>query len=593
MMKGTQSPAGDTMMWLDPRRVTVGGELGRRITITVQSNILALDIERDFLAPFRGGAYTGLNDGSGGFVGIGNLIDSSARLAAHTGDAALVACKTRLVAEILATQKPDGYIGWLPPEKRTWSLWDLHEQGYIINGLVTDCRLFGQERSLAAARRLADYIAGRWATKPVDWEKGLPCAESVGLTGLARAFLALHAATGDRRYLDFCSGQLGTGSWNMPIVLGRRPPILGHVYSYFSHCLAQHELYRLQPREALMEPTRRAIDFLTAKDGMLITGAVGQEECWTDDQVGRGKLGETCATLYQLFAYDSLLRLDGTSGWGDLMERTIYNAAFGAQSPDGRRLRYYVPFEGDRVYFPHDTYCCPNNYRRIIALLPRLICYRTTDGIAVNLYSTSEATVDAVAGAEVTVRQQTDYPREGSVRIGIEPSRPSSFTLSLRIPRWCSAATASVNGRPVDAPVSPGRFLRIEREWRRGDTVALELPMEWRLVKGRKSQSGRAAVMRGPVIYTLNPSLNPGLASAPAADLADLVLLATPRGPVEEDATVRPGGTSCTVRADRGRPGNGALSLRLTEFPDPDGKWTYFRLKPGTEGVEDELLRGG
>ena len=33
---------------------------------------------------------------------------------------------------------------------------------------------------------------------------------------------------------------------------------------------------------------------------MTITGGCGQWECWTDDQDGRGALGETCSTAYQL-----------------------------------------------------------------------------------------------------------------------------------------------------------------------------------------------------------------------------------------------------------------------------------------------------
>lgn len=578
----------DVMTPIALDKVKVGGEFGRRIDITVKNNLLAIDIEKDFLAPFRKGNYTGMNDGSGPFVGIGNLINSTVCLAAHTGDKALLARKKQLVDELLKTQEPDGYIGMLPPEKRTWGLWDCHEQGYIILGLVMDYKLFGEKRSLDAAKKLADYLVGRWPTKPADWSKSLPCSEDLALTGFDRAMLTLWATTGDKKYLDLCVEKQKTPEWNMDIVQGRVWPILGHVYSYFSHCMAQLDLYRFQPSEQLLRPTRRALDFMLAKDGMIITGGAGQDECWCSEQNGRGSQGETCATTYQIFVYDSLLRLQGDSLWGDLMERTLYNAAFAAQSPDGRKLRYYAPFQGDRVYFDPDSYCCPNNYRRLIAIIPQLIYYRTEKGVAVNLYTPSQATLENVGGASVLIRQETDYPNSGLVTLHIEPSQPTTFPLLLRIPRWCDEAKVAINGKPEGGPpAKPGEFLKIEREWKNGDTVTLDLPMKWRFVAGRKLQAGRAAVMRGPVVYTLNPSRTPNL---DVAKIDRIRLIPSSVEPVVADDSVRPGGTACRIKGNYGDTDQGVLTLLLTEFPDPDGKWTYFHLADPKIAKPDELL---
>ena len=176
--------------------------------------------------------------------------------------------------------------------------------------------------------------------------------------------------------------------------IGRRDLLEGHVYAYLARCLAQLELYRIEPDEKLLRPARRVVHFLTAEDGMAITGAVGQGEIWTDDQDGRTALGETCATAYLLRFCENLLRLEGDSRYGDLLERIVYNTLFGAQSPDGRCIRYYTPLEGNRVYFPADNYCCPCNYRRIVAELPTMVYYRSGPGVAINLYTPSEATID-------------------------------------------------------------------------------------------------------------------------------------------------------------------------------------------------------
>jgi uncharacterized protein len=587
--KSTQTArVADVLTPIDLREVKINGELGRRIDLTVNGNLLKIDIDNDFLAPFMGGKFPGFTDGSGLYIGIGKVLDGMVQLAKYSGNEALLMRKNHVVESLINSQEKDGYIGILPPEKRTWGLFDLSEQGYIITALVNDYKLFGNKNSLIAACKLADYLINRWTGKPSDWESKLPgIKEYFAEVGLNYGYLLLYSATGDKRYLDFASNELGTKNWDLDIVIGRHPPIDGHSYMYLSHCLAQLELYRIQPVEKLLIPTRRAVEFMTRKDGMTITGGVGHFECWTDDQDGKKDLGETCSTAYQIFVFNSLLCLDGDSQWGDLIERNLYNAAFGAQSPDGRRIRYYTPFEGKRVYFFSDSYCCPGNFRRIIGLIPQLVYYRSGNDLAVNLFSASNATLEGIGGTTVTVRQETDYPNSGLVTLIIEPKVSAAFSLLLRIPTWCTQANVLVNGKTIAPRTKSGEFLRIDRTWQSGDKVSLDMPMPWRFVAGRKTQAGRVAVMRGPLVYTLNPDKEHAL---DRVDLKRLVILPETAELVLNDTTFRPNGTACRIKADLDKAGKGALSLTLTEFPDPDGQWTYFQIKDPKASVDDELL---
>jgi len=118
------------------------------------------------------------------------------------------------------------------------------------------------------------------------------------------------------------------------------------------------------------------------------------------------------------------------------------------------------------------------------------------------------------------------------------------------------------------------------------DRVELELPMPFRLVKGR------VAVMRGPQVFSLNRSRHKNLANV---DLRLLVLdPKSVEGPLKDD-TVRPGGMACRVKAW----GAGAwyphskpnFTLELTEFADPGAEFTYFKVPDPNERrfVEDEL----
>ncbi|MCF6286884.1 MAG: glycoside hydrolase family 127 protein, partial [Candidatus Hydrogenedentes bacterium] len=495
----------DVLESIDTSRVNVGGEIGHRIDVTIDNNLLALDADGDFLKPFQE------KKAQGGYIGLGKLIDALVRSAAYSKDPRVLERKRHVVREILATQDADGYIGQFVPDKRMWALWDIHEMAYLIYGLTMDYQFFEEKPSLEAARKAADYLITHWKAEPTPNPGGGSITVYMAVTGLEPALLALYESTGDQKYVDFCVVERNLAAWNGPIVLGRWGPIQGHAYAYMTRCLAQTRLYRIQPDPKLLKTTHKMIDFLLEHDGLVITGTCGQHECWHDTQEGAATLGETCATAYLIRLLDSMLRLEGDTKYGDMIERAVYNALFAAQSPDGRRIRYYAPFEGPRVYFDGDTWCCPSNYRRIIAELPRMIYYRQNGGITVLLYTESEAQIDLEDDLSVTVKQETEYPSGGKVVLSIEPSRDAAFDLRFRVPGWCDSARVSVNGEAVDTPLVAGSFGKIRRIWKKGDRVELDLPMTLRLIKGTQSQAGRVAIMYGPRVFTLNPERNPEL----------------------------------------------------------------------------------
>ena len=579
---------------LDLRKVHAQGEIGRRIDITTHNNLLVLDADKDFLQPFleRKGV-------SGGYVGLGKLIDSAVLLAVDTGDPKALARKNHLVETITGSQEPDGYLGLFPPDQRVSTLWDVHEVQYILWGLLEDYRYFGNPKSLESAKKGADYLIANWSKIPADWGQKNGVATHVAVTGLERTMIALHQATGDRKYLDFVVHQRGLAQWNLRIVTGRAPGIEGHVYAYLARCLAQLELEPLSQADHLETCTCRALDFMTQSDGLMITGGCGQWEIWTKDQDGRGELGETCATAYQLRIYDAMLRREGLAGarWGGLMERTIYNALFAAQSPDGRKLRYFSPTEGPRAYHPTDTYCCPCNYRRIVAELPACIYYQSANGIAVNLFTPSQAEFPRVGGTLVKIRQETNYPSSGKITLFVDPEKEAQFTLAIRMPQWASAATlAIVSSRNVVEPAKwegPAHgFRRISRTWKPGDKVTIDLGMDFRLVKGRQRQAGRVAVLRGPLVFCLDPAQQKSLEKLDAADLGRITIHPDTLVAIPDD-TVRPGGIAAKVSAWKpsfSLSEKPDFELILREFPNPAGQQTYFRLRED-RGVEDELIR--
>ena len=568
--------------------VRVGGEIGRRIDITTYNNLLKLDIERDFLAPCQE------RNQPGGYVGLGKLIDASVKLAYYSKNPKVLELKQNLINVVTKSQEKDGYIGMLKENARMWKLWDIHEMGYIVLGLVSDYRYFKNQQSLQSAVRLANHIIQNWSMEmPEIWMKN-QISSHLAMIGLDRAFIALYSQTSDPQYLNFLITKLNLKDWDMDIVLGRQEKVEGHIYAYLTRCLAQLELNRLNPDEKLLHSATKALTFLAEKEGTLITGETGQWECWTNDQDGENALGETCATAYQIRFYENLFRLKGNCWYGDMIERTIYNALFAAQSPDGRKIRYYTPLEGQREYFDKDTYCCPNNYRRIIAELPDMIYYHSDNGVAINLYTPSIAKINLSEDYTVLIKQITDYPNSGVVKVFVSPSHTAIFPVSLRIPSWAKEATVTINAEKK-LQAKSGSMFKIEHSWSGNDTITLNMPMKWQFVKGRQRQAGRTAIMYGPVVYCLNPELNKGkgLETMSNHELGRIRIDPNSiKGPFPEER-IRAHGTNCTIGAWKegyGIDGKHDFELTLSEFIDPQGKVCYFSTRNFEYGEDDELL---
>lgn len=579
----------------DLGNVTLGGEFGRRIERIIDANILRIDVDRLFLADFcqRREAELGLN---GRYLGAGKFIDAVVRLAHATRNPRLVALKEHMIDKLLQTQESDGYIGVFDDSRmRAETLWDVHEAAYLAWAFVSDYRLFGRTASLDASRHLMDFFLDRFTANPaLRIVKPMDFTFTVATIGWDRALLALSEATGQNRYRDFAVNVLKLREYDVAIRCGTTT-FANHAYAHVSHCLAQLDLYRQAPDPSLLRASRKLIQFLRHGDGLLITGSASLWECWHDTQCGLDNLSETCVGTNVARLMDAMLQIEADSLYGDILERNIYNAMFAVTAPDGSKSRYFTPFEGERAYDPAgDLACCANNNKRFLADLRSWLYYRTDDGVLVNLYNTSSATTELAPGVTLRIQQQTNYPTSGHVLLKIDPSREASFDVKLRIPRWCQNASISINGA-LTASVAGGQFYGLTRTWKPGDVVELDMPMTWRVIRGRKSQVGRAAILRGPTIFTFNPARNAELCARPGFEIRSLKIHPEEIEPPELDESVRPGGVSCRIKA--WLPGVQPwhmverVPVVLTEYPDPGGQSVYFTV-PGEGGervAEDEL----
>ncbi len=97
-----------------------------------------------------------------------------------------------------------------------------------------------------------------------------------------------------------------------------------------------------------------------------------------------------------------------------------------------------------------------------------------------NLLGPGHATLTNDAAGRVRLEQITNYPFDGRVRLRVDPEHPASFGLRIRIPSWAGRVEATINGAVIPG-VGAGEFLTVNREWRSGDELTLNIPLQTKI----------------------------------------------------------------------------------------------------------------
>jgi DUF1680 family protein len=257
----------------------------------------------------------------------------------------------------------------------------------------------------------------------------------------------------------------------------------------------------------------------TTQRRMAITGGIGprkEHEAFGEDyELPNDGYYESCAACGLAdFAHRRFL-LEQRAENCDVLERVLYNAILHGISLDGTNTYYCNPLS-DRDH-PRDNcwVCCPPNLSRTLLQVGRYAYARTDRDLYVNLFVGGAVRVPFPSG-EAAFRVETDYPWDGRVNLRLE-GKPTRFALHLRKPGWCRQATLALNGVATDAQVDESGYWTIDREWKAGDQLTLQLDMPVERIVGHPNIAaarGKVALQRGPLVYGfegLDNSANPRL----------------------------------------------------------------------------------
>lgn len=495
-------------------------------------------------AGLKEGKHQGMHWHDGDFY---KWMESAMYIYAANKDPKILKELDEIIEVIGKAQEEDGYLStqitltdadrW---ENRKYH--ELYNSGHLLTAACIHHRVTGQQNFLDIAIKHADYLYRTFRPRPKELARfGFNQTQIMGLVELYRT-------TRNREYLHLAEIFINmrgrskvqpdpTVRYQMigDMVQERTPlresnEAVGHAVLALYFYAGATDVYAETGEQALIEALDRLWDNVVNKK-MYVTGACGQthhgsssnvdfvHEAFIDEYMmpNLTAYNETCANICNaMFSY-RMLGVKGESKYADVMELVLYNSALAGISSDGTHYFYTNPLRRTHDHKMDTTdqktrapyipcFCCPPNLVRTIAKVSSWAYSLSEDGVAVNLYGGNKLRTRLLDGSEIRLIQESAYPWDGAATITMESCKDGPFEVLLRIPDWAEGTQVEINGKDAGIEAEPGSFARIHRRWKPGDVVALEMPMEIRLIEGHsriEEVRNQVTIKRGPVVYCI------------------------------------------------------------------------------------------
>jgi len=506
----------DQLRYASYDEVKIGGILGQRINCNISGRLTHVPMD-EFLGGFQN------RPGKHAWIGehLGKWLHAASISWQYSRDPNLRRMMNRAVAQLLDTQKEDGYLGTYTDDYR-WKSWDVWVHKYNLIGLLAYYRATGNLRSSRGAVLIGNLLVDTFGPDKRDIIKS---GTHVGMAGTSvlQPMIELYRATNDERYLKFCFYLVD--SWDQehgPKIL---TSLLTHgkvnrtanakAYEMLSNLVGLCELYRESGDARFIKAAQAGWQDVVDHQLHITGGSSCRELFQADGHLpDMGDIAETCVNVTWLQLCKRLYAITGECKYADTFEQVVYNHLLSAQAEDGNDWCYFTQLTGIKPFHSEIT-CCHSSGPRGIALIPSLFYSRVGKGIRINLYGPSQLETTIPDIGNVKIEQQTQYPADGQVKILVDPEKAVRFKLEMRIPSWSkkySLVTSDSDAKPIRHEVQQDKkLLVIDKTWRPGDAITLKLDVGPHWIEGQGEHAGLYAVQKGPFVLCASPRWNPDI----------------------------------------------------------------------------------
>jgi uncharacterized protein len=440
---------------------------------------------------------------------VGHYLSACALIWASAGDPEAKQRGDKVVAVLAECQRirGNGYVSAFPEEffdrlrdnRQVWApFYTLHK---IMVGLLDMHTLAGNAQALDVVKGMARWTA-RWTQPLGDADMARVLEREYG--GMNDVLYALAALTGEAEWREVAH-RFDHERIFRPLADGRDELKGLHVNTTIPKILGAARRYELtsEPRY------RRIAEYFwhqVTERRAYATGGTSNGESWGSDPGVlstelSGYTQECCVTYNMLKLTRQLFTWTGNPACADYYERALWNGILGTQHPkDGSKL-YYVPLaSGYWKLFGTplaDYWCCTGSGCESFAKLGDSIYFADDGALYVNLFIASEL---SWTERGMTWIQDTRFPADPRTTLTVKTERPVALELRVRIPSWIArGGSARLNGKPIDGFAAPGGYLVLDRTWRDGDRVEVDLPMKLS-VSPMPDDPSLQAILYGPLV---------------------------------------------------------------------------------------------
>ncbi|MDR1742788.1 MAG: glycoside hydrolase family 127 protein [Dysgonamonadaceae bacterium] len=462
----------------------------------------------------------------------GKAVRSACMFYRYTQDPELKRMIDATVNDLLSTQQKNGSISCVrinqQPDDPNGDLW---ERKYAMLGLEEYYQWVNPDpRVLESLKRQADCIISQIgdAPKAPITEQGWS-ETGIESSSLLEPFMRLYNRTGEKRYLEFATYIVDNGASKgsnifqqainnvEPAKMGLPYPKAYEMTSVFEGLVEYYRAtgdpkYKQAIQNYFNNVKNREITIVGNGGGHGIGGEGWNNMAFEQSDPDIVRMMETCVGVTWMKFCSQMMRLTGDPAAMDEIERYVYNGLIGAMKPHGDGFSYCNLLNGHKTnntgwgwdFGDLRVTCCNLNGPMGLAYIPFVAVTTTKNGPVINLYNAATVGMTTPSGNPLNLSIETDFPQSGKVSVKVNPEKPESFDVKLRIPSWSARTSVKVNG--AAQPVTAGTYASIKRQWKAGDTIEIVLEMRCRLLLSSQCSNpqgnNRQAVVYGPIVLS-------------------------------------------------------------------------------------------